>query len=273
MEQISFQFKSPYCLFRTLTLFLLAILLSACSVFGPVPDRMERLLVEGSQKNSEVLIIVLPGILSDSQDMQKRGVPEAIHRGWPEPDILMADLTINFYREGLATTRLHDEIVAPARQQGYSEIWLAGGSMGGIGTLMYEWHHPGELDGLVLISPYLGRGDVTDTIREAGGLKSWDSGEQTLVMESDNYDRLVWQMAQGWIGDEEKLQRVWLMCGDEDRLYPDVLMLGAILPEERYFPGPGDHSWDYWIPNMEKVFRALAESRQTRLSKLKTLTR
>ena len=253
--------KSSDCMFRYLTLLLVATLLSACSVFGPVPDRMGRQLVEGRQQNSEVLIIVLPGMLSDAQDMMKRGVPDAIHRAWPEPDILMADLTVNFYRKGLAPKRLHDEIVAPARQQGYSEIWLAGGSMGGMGTLMYEWQHPGELDGLVLISPYMGGSDVTGAIRQAGGLKLWDSGEYSTVMQSDNYDRLVWQMAQGWIGDEAKLQRVWLMCGDKDRLYPDVQMLGAILPEDRYFPGPGDHSWDYWIPNIEKVFRALAESR------------
>jgi S-formylglutathione hydrolase FrmB len=201
--------------------------------------------------------------------MQKEGVPEAIHRGWPEPDILMADLTINFYRKGLATRRLHDEIVLPSRQQGYSEIWLAGGSMGGLGALMYEWQHPGKMDGLILISPYMGSSSVTDDIREAGGLKSWDSGERTAVMQKDNYDRLVWQMAQGWIGDEVKLQRVWLMCGDEDSLYPDVQMLGDILPENRYFPGAGDHSWDYWIPNLELLFRAVAESRQTRVTKLK----
>lgn len=270
MRQLPFQLKLPDGMFRSLVLFLVTALLSACSVFGPVPDRMERLLVEGSQQTSEVLIILLPGILSDSQDMLKRGVPEAIHRGWPEPDILMADLTMNFYRNGLAVKRLHDEIVTPARQQGYSEVWLAGGSMGGLGTLMYEWHHPGALDGLVLISPYLGSDEVSDTIREAGGLKLWNSGEQTMVMESDNYDRLIWQMAQGWIGDEAKLRRVWLMCGDEDRLYPNAQLLGAILPQEHYFPGPGDHSWDYWIPNMEIFFRAVAESRQ---AKLKASTR
>jgi hypothetical protein len=265
--------QSPDKMFRYLTLFLATTLLSACSIFGPVPDRMGRQLVEGSQQDNEVLIIVLPGILSDALDMQKRGLPDAIHRGWPEPDILLADLTLNFYRKGLAVKRLHDEIVVPARQQGYSEIWLAGGSMGGLGTLMYEWQHPEELDGLVLISPYLGGDDVTEAIRQAGGLILWNSGERAKVMDSDNYDRLVWQMAQDWIGDETKLQRIWLMCGDEDELYPDVQMLGAILPEGRYFPGPGDHSWDYWIPNIEIVLRAVAESRQTRLLKLKALAR
>lgn len=258
-------------MFRLLTLVLATILLSACSLFAPVPDRMGRQMVEGSQKSNEVLIILLPGIFSNAQHMISEGVPEAIHRGWPEPDILMADLTINFYRKGLASKRLHDEIVVPYRQQGYAEIWLAGGSMGGLGTLMYEWQHPGEMDGLVLISPYMGRSGVTDDIRQAGGLQSWDAGEHTAVMQEDNYERLIWQMAQGWIGDKTKLDRVWLMCGDEDSLYPDVQLLGAILPETRYFPGPGDHSWDYWIPNMEVLFRAVAESRQTRVTNLKTL--
>jgi hypothetical protein len=261
--------KSLVRMYRNLMLYLVATLLSACSVLGPLPDQMGRRLVEGSQENGDVLIVVLPGIFSDSQDMQERGVPGAIHRGWPEPDILMVDLTINFYRKSQAVQRLHDEIIAPARQQGYSEIWLAGGSMGGIGALMYEWHHPGEVDGLVLISPYLGGDDVTESIRQAGGLNRWDSGEHSAVMESDNYDRLVWQMVQDWIGDRGKLQRVWLMCGDQDSLFPDAQMLGAILPENRYFPGHGGHSWDYWIPNMESVFRAVAESRQASLSKQK----
>jgi pimeloyl-ACP methyl ester carboxylesterase len=226
---------------------------------------MGRELVEGSQSNREILVILLPGTLSDAKDMIKRGVPEAIHRGWPEPDILMADLTLNYYRKGLAAKRLHDEIVVWAKQQGYSEIWLSGGSMGGMGTLIYEWEHPGNMEGLILISPYMGDDDVTDTIREAGDLKSWDAGERTATMDGDNFDRLVWQMAQDWIGDEAKLQRVWLMCGDEDSLYPDVEMLGAILPQEQFFPGSGDHSWDYWIPNIEVIFRAVAESRRSKL--------
>jgi S-formylglutathione hydrolase FrmB len=92
-------------------------------------------------------------------------------------------------------------------------------------------------------------------------------------MESGNYDRLIWKMAQDWIGDETKLNRVWLMCGDEDSLYPNAQLLGAILPQDRYYPGVGDHSWSYWIPNMEIVFRAVADSRQTKLSKQKLLTR
>ncbi|MEW8384534.1 MAG: hypothetical protein AB2704_21980 [Candidatus Thiodiazotropha taylori] len=250
-----------------------ASMLSGCSVFGPLPDRVERTLVEGTQQNKAFLIILLPGMLSDAQHMQKEGVPDAIHRGWPEADIMMADLTINYYRKGEVVKRLHDEIVLPARQQGYSEIWLAGGSMGGMGTLMYEWNHPGEVDGLVLISPYMGSGDVTDSIREAGGLASWNSGDSAKVMHKDNYDRLVWQMAQNWIGDDRKLQRVWLMCGDEDRLFPAVQMLGEILPDDRYFPAPGNHSWDYWIPNMEIVFRKLGESRQIKLTETDTSSR
>ncbi len=250
---------------RLLTLLLTTTLLSACSIFGPVPDQMGRNLVEGIQQNKDVVIIVLPGMLSDSADMLKRGVADAIHRAWPEPDILMVDLTFNYYRKGLVAERLQSEILTSVRQQGYSEIWLSGGSMGGMGTLIYEWHHPGELDGLVLISPYMGGGDVTDAIREAGGLKLWNSGPRSTALNSDNVDRLVWQMAQGWIGDEDKLQRIWLMCGDEDGLYPDVQMLGAILPEDQYFPGHGGHSWDYWIPNIEKTFRAVAKSRKKRL--------
>jgi pimeloyl-ACP methyl ester carboxylesterase len=261
--------KPTTTLLQVVTLFLLSLLLSGCTVFGPLPDQMEQTLVKGSQQNREVLIILLPGMLSDANHMQREGVPEAIHRGWSEPDILMADLTLNFYRKGKVAKRLHDDVVLPARQQGYSEIWLAGGSMGGMGALMYEWEHPEELDGLILISPYLGSSSVTDTIREAGGLRSWDSGERSTVMHSDNYDRLVWQMAQGWIGDREKLQRVWLMCGSKDRLFPEVQMLGDILNNDRYFPAPGDHSWKYWIPNMEIVFRAMADSRKPALTEYK----
>ena len=47
-------------------------------------------------------------------------------------------------------------MIAPARARGYAGVWLAGASMGGMGTLLYERSRPGELDGLVLLAPYLG---------------------------------------------------------------------------------------------------------------------
>jgi len=64
-------------------------------------------------------LIILPGFGSDTQDMKKHGVAAAIQEVWPEVDVILADATFAYYREGNLVDRLHDEVVAPTLRAGY----------------------------------------------------------------------------------------------------------------------------------------------------------
>src|SRR3546814_2428360 len=88
--------------------------------------------------------------------MQKHDIAAAVHQRWAEADVLLTSATFAYYKERNIVERLQQDIIAPARAQGYQHIWLAGASIGGMGVLFYEHEHPGELDGLVLLAPWLG---------------------------------------------------------------------------------------------------------------------
>src|ERR1700722_18981046 len=88
-------------------------------------------------------------------------------------DILAVDTGMDFYLDGSMVERLHDEAIAPARANGAGPIWLAGISLGGLGALLYSQAHADLVEGLVLISPFIGtRGAVAEVLR-AGGFVDW----------------------------------------------------------------------------------------------------
>lgn len=230
------------------------------SFFGTPADPVPTIKVQGTQERPRALVVVLPGFIYDADDLREVGVADALHRGWPEADVMLVGATYPYYRSGLLVARLRENVIRPARAQGYTDIWLAGGSMGGMGVLLYEATYPGELDGLVLLSPFLGSDAVIDPIRETG-LAEWDPGELTLPMDGDNYQLHVWNMIKGWRRRPELARRVWLVCGTEDSLFRDAQVLGPELPQGQYLPGPGGHNWDFWLPAAEATFRQIASRR------------
>jgi pimeloyl-ACP methyl ester carboxylesterase len=245
---------------RTLCLLACAATLAGCSVIGPPADVLPTVKVAGNEPGG-ALVVVLPGFIYDADDLRDEGVAEAIHRGWPGADVLLVGATYPYYRTGVLVPRLHQQVIAPARAQGYREIWLAGGSMGGLGVLLYEWAHPGELDGLVLMSPFLGDDDLVDEIRTAG-LAAWQPGALAPQMDGDNFDRHVWTMIKGWRDRPELARRAWLACGTEDPLFADVQVLAPVIPPDQYLARPGGHNWKFWLPAAEDTFRSIGALRR-----------
>lgn len=230
--------------------------LSACSVIGTPRDPIETVKVPGTEAGG-ALVVVLPGFIFDAHDLRDEGVADAIHRGWPGADVVLVSATFPYYRSGQLVPQLHQHVIAPARAQGYREIWLAGGSMGGMGVLLYEWTHPGELTGIVLMSPFLGADDLLDDIRETG-LSQWQPEALAPQMDGDNYQQHVWNMIKGWRQRPELARRAWLVCGTEDPLFEGVQLLAPEIPRGQYMASPGGHNWKYWIPAAEDTFRRIA---------------
>lgn len=101
-----------------------------------------------------------------------------------------------YYLEGKAPQRLHDEVIVPARQPGrYREIWLSGASMGGMGSVMYDRFYPGDVDGIILLAPYLGDRPILREIAQAGGVESWDPGPPHAIGK-DNWQHEIWRHLQ-----------------------------------------------------------------------------
>lgn len=87
--------------------------------------------------------------------------------------MILTGLTMPYYTAGVATRRLHDEVIAALKAHGYRQVWLAGILLGGMGTLLYDQAYPGQLDDMLRLSPYLGERVIQQEIRDAGGLAAW----------------------------------------------------------------------------------------------------
>nr|WP_246191883.1 alpha/beta hydrolase-fold protein [Pseudoxanthomonas gei] len=248
-------------LFRPLPWLILALsflLLAACFPRGNAGVPIPHLLVTAPAPASR-LVIVLPGRGDDLAAMRRSGMAEAIQSAWPDADVILTGLSYDYYMQGRAPQRLHDEIVAPARHKAYRQIWLAGASMGGMGTLMYDRAYPGEMSGLLLLAPYLGDTSLLKEIDTAGGVAQWQPGPVPAAVNADNFQRELWRHLQGWSREPGKAANVWLAYGDKDRLRNTMPLLGSVLPAANIRRRSGGHDWETWSAATRDV---LAQARE-----------
>jgi len=225
---------------------LLALLLSACSTGGDVTRPIPTLRVPAPQSPHR-LVVMLPGRGDDLDSLASRGITQIIHRQWPDADLILTGLTMPFYRQGRAAARLHEEILAPAHARHYDEVWLAGISLGGLGALMYDRAYPGEVDGILLISPYLGDKSLYREIEAAGGLDRWRPGP-VQAFTPETYQRELWRYIRNWSVGSGRARSVWVAWGDKEGFRDRIGLLAAQLPPGHAFELPGHHNWTLWRP-------------------------
>ncbi|MBZ5710857.1 alpha/beta hydrolase [Nannocystis pusilla] len=152
-------------------------------------------------------------------------------------DVVLADAHSGYYADRTAEARIYEDIVAPARAAGYARVWLVGISMGGMGALWTTSMHPGAVDGVVLLAPYLGRRRTLRAIEKVG-VAAWQP-----PAEPGKWDQEIWR----WLKQASVTQNPPIYLGygihDGDR---GRMMLGQLLPREHVFTRPGGHDWQTW---------------------------
>lgn len=230
----------------------LAALLAACRAHGDPDVAIPTAHIAAPQPATR-LIVVLPGRADDLGDLRESGVAEAVQRAWPDADVVLAELTLDYFLADRAIPRLHREIVEPARGR-YDAVWLVGASLGGMGALLYDLEHPGVVDGLVLLAPYLGERALHDEIRAAGGLAAWRAGARRAVG-ADTWQRELWRHVQS-LPRQPETPRVWLAYGDDDRFGDVMALLAQALPSTHVRVYDGFHDWDVWSMATHDVLQA-----------------
>jgi pimeloyl-ACP methyl ester carboxylesterase len=221
---------------------------------GPIPVK----LIPASQPATvRPLVVVLPGRGDDLDDLARTGMAETVQKAWPIADVLLAGATLAYYDEGQVQRRLHDEVIAPARARGYREIWLTGASMGGMGTLLYERAYPHDVTGIVLYAPYMGDPATIKEISSAGGPAHWYPGPKPAALDAKNYQLEMWRVVKSW-QDPGEAQRVWLVCGDTDRLLAVAKLMAPLLPPGHFIEVEGGHDWPMWDAGAAQVFPQIA---------------
>lgn len=223
------------------------LLAAACVPRATVPIRTVSL----AERPSKSLVVLLPGRFDEAEDFARRRFPEIADEAGGTFDLVAVDAHLGYYRDGAIAARLEADVIRPARARGYERIWLAGISMGGLGAIIYGDLHPGGVDGVFLIAPYLGPDDGATAVAAAGGLSAWTPppGPRDALGFADR----IWAGAKDLVG---RPQPVVLACGRDDKLATTHRVLAAALPPDRVLVLPGGHDWEPW----QAAWRAFVEA-------------
>jgi pimeloyl-ACP methyl ester carboxylesterase len=183
------------------------------------------------------LLILLRGLGADNTVFAKKGIIEEIRKRRLPFDVIAPDVHYGYYKSRTFEKRFKADIIDPARAQGYQQIWLAGFSMGGLGSLLYVRSYPNDVDAVLLTSPFLGWRFIHREIRRAGGVAAW----QQTSDDPRDWQRMLWS----WIKNHDPAATppIWLGHGDGDILAAGgPPLLASVLPAERVFSVPGNHT-------------------------------
>lgn len=225
---------------------LICLFLTACMSTGIVKSKLDVIEDAAACKApARVLIVLLPGAYDTPADFVKNGFVSALRQRKVAADLVIADTHIGYFTSELVVKRLHEDIVLPARNKGYEQIWLVGISLGGYGSMLYAKEHGTQIDGLFLMAPFLGNRSLLAEISRAG-LDQWQAGD---IPKAD-YDRLLWSWIKGYSDAASSAQPEWpplyIGYGTEDRFAASNRIIERVLPPGRVTTTEGGHEWLPW---------------------------
>lgn len=233
------------------------LVLTGCAVGGDITRPVPTTFVAAPQP-AHRLVVVLPGRGDSLQSLTDIGIAHIIQRSWPDADVVLTGLTMPFYKEGRAPQRLHDEVIEHARRPAYRQVWLAGVSLGGMGALLYDRDYPDQIDGLILLSPYLGEDAIHHEIRNAGGISKWQPGPPQPIGPS-TFERELWRYLKGWSERPERTRSAWLAYGADEPFRESIELMSPLLPPEQVIMLPGHHDWTLWKAAMRAILDRVAQ--------------
>ena len=187
-----------------------------------------------------VLLVLLPGANMSPAELVQEGFVDAVRQRGLAVDLLIPDSNLGYVYEGSIMRRLHDEVIAPAQASGYRRVWLAGISLGGFLAMGYAMRHPGQIEGLLTLAPYLGRRPLVQAVAAAGPA-AWRTGAAPRDTQDVEHD--LWM----WLTDPRQQRPThFLGYGQDDRFAEGHRLLAGLLPAVQVQAVPGGHDWQPW---------------------------
>lgn len=227
-----------------------SLALSGCIRYRPTPAPLRQVSFAGTGQ-PQTLVVLLPGRHDSPRDFQRAGVPELAARAGASVDMVAVDAHLGYYLKGMILDRLHEDVIAPARQR-YRRIWLVGVSIGGAGALLYAERHPGNVNGIVLLAPFLGQEERIAEIAAAGGLRAWKPPE---TLAPDDHERRIWSWLARYANGAGERIPLYLGFGTGDSFARANGLLAEVLPPDRVFTVAGGHDWKAWRALWERFVR------------------
>jgi pimeloyl-ACP methyl ester carboxylesterase len=217
--------------------------LSACVLFYPAKIPMQAQEYRAKTgATARTLLVMLPGRLGTADQFMSEGLVDMVQKAGYDLDVIAAEAYIGYYYNQTLVERLHEDIILPAKGRGYSRIWILGISMGGMGAVWYDRTHPGEVDGLILLAPYLGDKEVAKVVEAAGGLRGWRQDPQ----DKGRFPEELWGLLKGYEDRQTTAGRLFLGYGLQDDFALSNSLLALELPADQVVTLLGSHDWPTW---------------------------
>ena len=235
-----------YRRYVTLLLIVLSPLLSGCFGMAATEVPLPSIATVHNETRGDTLVVMLPGYGDRAEVFIREEFHDAGERlGF---DTVAVDAHLGYYRERSLLERLHEDIVLPARAAGYEQIWFLGISMGGLGTLLYASEYPDQVDGVILLAPFLGDRKAIREVVENGPLETWNGDASRMK----DYEIRIWS----WIRDATRGPEptpLVLGYGREDRRAGGYERLVDVIRPVGVYTEAGGHKWTTWRPLWEQI--------------------
>jgi pimeloyl-ACP methyl ester carboxylesterase len=213
---------------------------ASCKASGvPALTSTKHPAIEG--KSSKTLVLMFPGVGDDGETYVDHGFVQRL-QATRAVDVVTVDSYCQAFGSRKLLARVEQDVLAPARQQGYEQIWIVGISVGGTGALLTARHFENDIDGLVLFAPYLGHARVIGSIVAHGGIRKWKPPAGNTGWTVD-----LWRWLQGYTRGERR-PTIYLAAGTNDIWARAHRVLAEVVPPEQVFSRPGGHAWKVWSP-------------------------
>jgi len=219
---------------KRILLILLTSLTVACSPPMTVP--IQKTDFRTAEKQSKHLIVLLSGRSAPASYFQDHQWVDLARKYHVDADFIAPYAHFGYYMAEQLVPRLNEDVIKPAKKQGYETISLAGISMGGLGTILYSESFPEDVDRIYLIAPYLADEDIHNEIRAAGGLPSW----QIKPENREDWEYFLWDRLKKITQGDKVKDRIYLGYGDKDQLKGHGL-LAKNIPPQHVLKIPGEH--------------------------------
>jgi len=197
------------------------------------------------------LVVLLPTMGGKGSHYETEGfLDEVWERGF-EASIEVVDVRPSLYLGSRIVELLKTEVIDPAKAEGFKEIYLVGISLGGHGVLLYATKYPEDVDGIVILAPFISGDTASEAIDDAGGLDEWEDCPFLAWTHACN----LWKSLKVYVSDPRSRKKIVLGFGTEDIFAEQCRILADVLPPEQVFTVSGGHDWATW----KKLFTKVAD--------------
>ena len=222
------------------------LLLVGCFGMAPTQVPIPAIQTTSTEARNDTLVVMLPGRGDRADVFLREGFEQAgLRHGF---DTVAVDAHLGYYMQRSLLERLHDDVIAPAREAGYENIWLLGISMGGLGTLLYASEYPDQVDGIVLLAPFLGDRSAIETIVATGPLEEWEGQGDGLK----DYEVAIWSYIRDARTGGGSVPMV-LGYGLADGMAEGYEKLISYMNPSSVYTLEGGHKWTTWRPLWDQI--------------------